>query len=228
MSPFEIIKKVREQTSDIVLFHSACGKDSIVLLDMLSKVFEKVQPVFMYIVKDLEHIQKYIYYAECKYQVKFIQTPHFVLSNILKNGILGIKANPKQKLFTLSKIAQNITENTKIEWQIYGFKQSDGLNRRLMLKTYDCEAISYKSKKAYPLSTFKNIDCLNYIKHFNLIYPQNYGIKDRSSDLNIADPLVLSWVKKFYPNDYMKIINIFPECDVILWRYENQRTEEIV
>lgn len=60
----EIIDDVSKETDSILLFHSLSGKDSIVLLDLCYKKFKRVVVVFMYIVKDLEHIMRYYNYAK--------------------------------------------------------------------------------------------------------------------------------------------------------------------
>jgi 3'-phosphoadenosine 5'-phosphosulfate sulfotransferase (PAPS reductase)/FAD synthetase len=219
MTPIEILKKI--EAKKVLLFHSATGKDSICLLNLSYNLFE-VTPVYMYIIKGLSFVEKYITWAEEKYKVKFIQVPHFMLSYYLRNGTLGIKKNPKQKIFKLLDIAKNVSLNTKINWQIYGFKQSDGLNRRLMLRTYEDQAICRKTKKIYPLTNWKNRDCLKYIENNRLIQPINFGIKERSSGLDISDPIILKWIRNNYLADYHKIVNSFPECDIILWNYEHE------
>ena len=58
------IKELSAQTNEVILFHSATGKDSIALLDLCYPYFSKITCVYMYMVKDLEHINKYIIYAK--------------------------------------------------------------------------------------------------------------------------------------------------------------------
>ncbi|SDE24848.1 sulfate adenylyltransferase subunit 2 [Riemerella columbipharyngis] len=52
------IKALSEKTDRVLLFHSANGKDSIALLEMLSPHFKEIKCVYM--VKNLNHINKYI------------------------------------------------------------------------------------------------------------------------------------------------------------------------
>ena len=61
----DIIKTIAERTDRVILFHSASGKDSIALLDLISPYFKEIVCVYMYVVKDLSHINRYINYA-CK------------------------------------------------------------------------------------------------------------------------------------------------------------------
>lgn len=63
----EIIMDVAKETGEVILFHSLSGKDSIVLLDLLYPHFKRVFCVYMYLVKDLEHINQFYMYAKSKY-----------------------------------------------------------------------------------------------------------------------------------------------------------------
>lgn len=88
----EILNKLREKTDKVILFHSATGKDSICLCDLLSKQFNDVLCVFMCLVKGLEYENRYIAYAEKKYSnIKFIQVPHYALNSFIKVGLFGYK-----------------------------------------------------------------------------------------------------------------------------------------
>lgn len=207
---------------EIILFHSATGKDSIMLLDLLSKNFKRVFCVFMYIVPDLEYEQKYITWAEKKYKnVEFYKTPHYCVYSFIKNGYLGIKKNPNQTLQKISKIDAKIKIKTGIEYSCYGFKKIDGITRRLMLNTYK-NGIFEKTKKIYPLMDLKNSDVLNYIRENDLIKPFNYGTLKPSSGCDISTPEFLLHIKNKYPRDLEKIFKVFPETRVKLFEYENK------
>ncbi len=225
----EIIDEVAKQTDEIILFHSLTGKDSIVLLDLLYPKFKRVICVFMYIVKDLEHANQYYMYAKSKYpNIEFIQVPHYALFNFIKFGYMGCKANPKQKQFRLSEIQEKIKERTGVEWVCCGFKQSDSLNRRLMLRSYTDGkmAINWKTKKFYPLSTYKNRDIIEYIERNNLKRPETYGDNAKSSGQDIASAEYLLYLQRHYPNDLKKIYMQFPACRTIIPQYEAKRNKD--
>ena len=220
----QVIDEVSKQTDEIILFHSLSGKDSITLLDLCYPRFKRVVCVFMYIVKGLDHIEEYYRYAKMKYpNVEFIQVPHYALYSYIKFGFMGCKMNPKQRLWTLSDITEKIRKQTGIEWACYGFKQSDGLNRRVMLRTYTeklglgkYEAISFKSKKFYPLSTYKNADIKAYIAKEHLKAPEAYGGKGQSQGTDITDLNYHLYLKKKYPQDLERIYEVFPMTRVVL------------
>jgi 3'-phosphoadenosine 5'-phosphosulfate sulfotransferase (PAPS reductase)/FAD synthetase len=221
----EIIKELKKKTDEIILFHSATGKDSIVLCDLLSKYFDHIQCVFMYYVKDLDYELRYLTWAKKRYDnIDFYQTPHFAIYSFIKNGYLGIKKNTSIENMTISKIDKLVKEKFNIEWSVYGFKKNDSLTRRIMLNGYQ-NGLYDNTKKAYPIMDMKNDDCLNYISDNNLIKPFNYSNKYQSSGCNLSDPLFLSYLRYKYPDDLRRIFNVFPFCEAILFKYDTYEKE---
>lgn len=217
------IKKIAEQTDRIILFHSGAGKDSIALLNLCYPHFKEITCVYMYIVKDLVHIKKYINWAITKYPgVKFLEVPHYALTSYIRTGYKGIKKDPKQKILSLADINERVRLKAGTEWTIYGFKQSDSMNRCLMLRTYENSIINSPTKKAYPLSEWKNNDVLKYIKMNRLITPIKYGTA-KSQGTAIDDKDFVLWCYKNYSQDYKQIIKTFPEAEVIVFEHLNRR-----
>ena len=205
----DIIKAVAKKTDRVILFHSASGKDSIALLDLISPYFKEIVCVYMYVVKDLSHINRYIKYARKKYpNMKYIQIPHFALYSYRRIGYMGCVKNEKQKLYNMAQLTDIVREKYNIEWAFFGFKQSDSMNRRLMLRTYDMNGINEAQKKCYPLSEYRNKDVLEYISRKSLINPESYGGKHQSSGTDITDINYLLFLRYKYPCDLKKVINL--------------------
>ena len=216
----QIISRLREQTNEVILFHSGTGKDSIMLCDLCSKSFDRVVCVFMYLVKGLDYENRYINWAKKKYpNIEFIQVPHYALGSFIRNGYLGIEKTDKYPKTTISKIDEKIRKKTGLSWSIYGFKKVDGITRRVMLNQTD-NGIYHKTGKCYPLLDLKNSDVLNYIKENDLIEPFNYGTTKPSSGCDISTPEFQAYLKKYYPNDLEKIYAQFPLAKAILFKYE--------
>ena len=223
----KIIEQIAQKTNKVILFHSMSGKDSIALLHLLYPYFEQVTCVFMYVVKDLEHITKYMHYINKKYpKARIIQIPHFAVFSYIKTGHLGYRQNEKQRIYNLSDLTDNIREKTAIEWAFFGFKQSDSMNRRVMLRTYQEQAINEKNKKVYPLSTYKNNDIIEYIKAEKLITPEKYG-NSQSSGTDINDLNYLLFLRNHFPNDLKKVIAEFPLVERKLYEYDYERAKTI-
>lgn len=223
----QTIKQIAQKTNKVILFHSMSGKDSIALLHLLYPHFDQITCVFMYVVKDLEHIARYMHYINKKYpKARIIQIPHFAVFSYIKTGHLGHRQNEKQRLYNLSDLTDNIREKTAIEWAFFGFKQSDSMNRRVMLRTYQEQAINEKNKKVYPLSTYKNNDIIEYIKAEKLITPEKYG-NSQSSGTDINDLNYLLFLRNHFPNDLKKVIAEFPLVERKLYEYDYETTKTI-
>lgn len=223
--PYDIIDKLSDLTGEVLLFHSATGKDSIAILDMLYNRIESITCVFMPLVSGLEYENNYIRWAERKYPgVKFIETPHYALNSFIRNGYLGIKKDPSISKTSISKIDDKIRRATGVNWSVYGFKKIDGLTRRLMLNPLE-DGTNHTTQKCYPLKDWKNKDVLSYISDNHLIPPFNYGTKKPSSGCDISTPEFLSYLKKVYPADLQKIFEQFPLAEAILFKFEQYGKE---
>jgi hypothetical protein len=215
-----IIKNTRELTDSVILFHSATGKDSILLCDILSKNFCNVICCFMYYVKDLEYEHRYIEWAKKTYSnISFIEVPHFAVFSFIKHGYLGIKKE-NVKNVRLKDINDMVIKNTGLEYTVFGFKKQDSIDRRIMLNEIP-SGIS-TTKKVYPLMDQTNNDVLWHIKSRSLITPFSYNNAKPSSGCDISDPTFLRYIKNKYPSDLIKIYETYPYCESILFRYENK------
>lgn len=222
----DIIKSISERTDRVILFHSASGKDSIALLYLISPYFKEVICVYMYVVKDLSHINRYINYACKKYpNVKYVQIPHFGVYSYRRTGYMGCEKNEKQKLYNMAQLTNIIRERFNVDWAFFGFKQSDSMNRRLMLRTYEMNGINEAQKKCYPLSEYKNSDVLAYIGRTGLVKPETYGGKHQSSGTDITDINYLLFLRDNYPDDLKKVLSEYPLVERKLFEYDYERNK---
>lgn len=216
----KIIENLRKETDTIILFHSATGKDSIMLLDVLSKRFTKVFCVFMYIVKDLDYENCYIEWAQKKYSnCEFIKTPHYCLNSFIKHGYLGIAKDETVKNKIPATLHAQIKKLLQQDWLVFGFKKIDGITRRSFLNKAYQNGININTKKGFPLMDLKNSDVLKYISDNNLIEPFNYGTNKPSSGCDISTPEFLFYIAQKYPFDLKKIYEQFPFTEINLFKY---------
>jgi len=216
-----IIRSVSEKSDRAILFFS-CGKDSLALLDIMHPYFKEIVCVFMYFVKDLEHTDKYLRWAKTKYGNATIkQVPHWNLTYILRSGMF-CAPNPKVKLMKLADIDNAIRANTDIDYSFFGMKKADGMNRRLMLNTYE-NGIS-NTNKVYPLQDWTNSDILMYCEQKRLPKPIRYS-KNASGGVGFNLDCYL-YLREHYPNDLQKILKTFPLSEKILIDYDNKNQSE--
>lgn len=218
-----VIRQVASCTDRAILFHSASGKDSIALLDMMHPHFKEIVCVYMYVVKGLRHIGRYLNYAAGRYpKARIVQIPHFGVFSDIRTGYMGRAKNQDQKLYTMADLTDLVREKEGIEWAFFGFKQSDSMNRRLMLRTYRDSAVNEQQRKCYPLSTYRNADVLRYIRAHDLIAPESYS-RAQSSGTNITDVNYLLFLREKYPDDLEKVISTYPLTERILYEHDYKK-----
>ena len=201
-----------KQSSCIIM--CSLGKDSLVTLDLVYPHFERVVCVFMYFVKDLDHINGWIRWVKKKYpKVEFMQVPHWNLTYILRGGLYCVP-NPKVKLWNLSKTIEALRLKTNCYYVFLGMKKADGMNRNLMLKGY--EANGYENKGlVYPLASWTQKDVLAYMKQKRLPQPVRYSSK-AGGGVGFSEE-TFTWLEKHYPQDLQKIYKVFPMSERILF-----------
>lgn len=221
LSAQKSIDRVRENTDSALLFCSF-GKDSLVLLDLLYPRFKRILCVFMYFVKDLEHINRWIRWAQAKYpKAEFIQVPHWNLTYILRSGMYCVP-NPNVKLMKLADVVKSMRLKTGIEYCFLGMKKADGMNRRLMLNTYEDNGYENKGL-VYPLADWTQKDILSYMKQHGLPEPVRYSLK-ASSGVGFNEDCML-WLRRNYPQDLEKIYKVFPMAERVLYEYDRKQEE---
>ena len=209
------IDLIRVKSNEALLFLSL-GKDSLVLLDLIYPKFDRIVCVFMYFVKNLEHINRWINWTKAKYpKIEFVQVPHWNLTYILRGGLYCVP-NPKIKLLKLADVVSAMRLKYGIYYTFLGMKKADGMNRRLMLKGY----VGYENEGlCYPLADWTQKDILAYMKQKGLPEPVRYS-KKASGGVGFNLDCFL-WLRENYPQDLNKIIQTFPMSERILFEYDN-------
>lgn len=219
LETYRYIEAVADKSKSCILFLSL-GKDSLVLLDLIYPKFDRIVCVFMYFIKDLEHISRWINWTKAKYpKIEFVQVPHWNLAYILRGGLYCVP-NPKVKLLKLADVVKAMQLTHGVYYTFLGMKKADGMNRRLMLKGY--EANGYENNgMVYPLADWNQRDILAYMKQHNLPEPIRYSLK-ASSGVGFNLDCML-WMEKNYPQDLQRIYKVFPMAERVLWEYNNQQ-----
>lgn len=217
MTPIESATKtidlIAAKTSSVMLMCSL-GKDSIVTLDMIYPRFERIVCVFMYFVKGLEHIERWVRWCKARYpRIEFVQIPHWNLTYILRSGLYCVP-QPNVKLLKLADVIASLRLKYGIYYTFLGMKKADGMNRNLMLKGY--EECNYENNGlVYPLADWNQKTILAYMRQHQLPQPVRYSLKASSGvGFNID---CLSWLEKNFPQDLQLIYKTFPLCERVLW-----------
>lgn len=213
----KIIEKVKGFTQEVIVSFS-CGKDSIVCLDLCVKNFKKVFPYFLFHIPGLSFQEQYLKYVEKKYGIEILRLPHFELGKFLKKAAFR---NPSLLAMDCPAASPNEIENyvrseTKVDWVCHGYKISDSPLRGARIKK--CGGVEEKFKRFFPAAHFNDAAVWNYIRNNKILIPADYSLFKRS--FGFLEPRELSEIKKKFPEDYLRIKEIFPHVEAIIKRGE--------
>lgn len=228
----DCIDFVRSQTDTCILMCSL-GKDSIVTLDMIAPRFKRVVACFMFFVKGLEHIERWIRWVQARYpNVEFVQIPHWNLTYILRSGPY-CTPHPNQKLLKLADVEKALRLKYGMQWVFLGMKKADGMNRNLMITRFK-DSHYTDNYQAYPLAEFSQKQILSYMRMHNIPEPVQYGLVTSGDDATVGkasngigfNKECLLWMRKNFPNDCERIFSVFPLARRVLLEYDYQRQKE--
>jgi 3'-phosphoadenosine 5'-phosphosulfate sulfotransferase (PAPS reductase)/FAD synthetase len=226
MTPYQhtamTLKYLREQSPEVILFYSG-GKDSVVLLDLISPYFDKIHCIFMDFVPDMDHLKPFKKWVERYKNAELTVFPHWMTSYYMKHNYYSFPRPGKKQIrvFKQVDVEEKAKKLTGCEWIVFGHKMADSMVRRLMLKGYKFNAINQSGKKIYPLSMWSKKQVVSYIEMKSLIKPVEYGRKN-SNGLDLTLDVFL-WLQKYHPGDLQKILNVFPLAEKILFEHEHTK-----
>lgn len=207
--------KTQASVTDSVIVGFSGGKDSIVTLDLCFRYFKNVVPFFMYLVPDLEFQEQMLRRYEKKYNTEIIRLPHFEVSEFLKYGSFTM-ADWNVDVVGINDTYAFLREQTGIHWIAAGERCADSIVRNAMIKKSG--SIDYKRGRFYPLAYWKKNEVLQYIKQKKLyLSPEQKQIGFSFRSLAGSE---LAVIKELYPNDYKKILKVYPFAEAGVKRFE--------
>ena len=207
--------KTQASVTDSVFVGFSGGKDSIVTLDLCFRYFKNVRPFFMYLVPDLEFQEKMLRWYENKYDTEIMRIPHFECSDFLKYGSFTM-ADWNVDIVGINDTYAYLREKTGFHWIAAGERCADSIVRNAMIKKSG--SIDYKRGRFYPLAYWNKKEVLQYIKQKKLYLSREQreiGFSFRSLAGN-----ELAIIKEMYPDDYEKILRVYPFAGAGVERFE--------
>lgn len=210
---FDPIKSQSTITDSVIVGFSG-GKDSIVTLDLCFKYFKNVKPFFMYLVPGLSFQENMLKRYEDRYKTEIIRIPHFECSNFLKYGSFTL-ADWGVDIVGINDTYAYLRDLTGIHWIAAGERCADSIVRNAMIKKSG--SIDYKRGRFYPLAYWKKNDVLQYIKYKKLyLSPEQKKLGFSFRSLAGSE---LAVIKEHYPDDYAKILRVYPFAGAGVERY---------
>lgn len=207
--------KTQSRVTDSVIVGFSGGKDSIVTLDLCFRYFKRVVPFFMYLVPGLEFQEKMLRWYENKYKTEIIRIPHFEVSEFLKYGSFTLYDH-NVDVVGITDTYEYIRQKTGIHWIAAGERCADSIVRNAMIK--QSGSIDYKRGRFYPIAYWKKNDVMQYIKLRRLyLSPEQKKLGFSFRSLAGSE---LAVIKENYPEDYKKILKIYPFAEAGVVRYQ--------
>jgi hypothetical protein len=197
-------------SKNCVLFFSG-GKDSVVVLSLLQKVYpkDKINLVFMPFTDGLAETELVTKIAgNLGYSVNLYR--HWIYFAGKAGGIYCHKEGVKKSIFDIyAEVRADFGSDIPI---FYGAKKSDGIWRRLVTGK------GKENRGIYaPVYEWSKYDILSYIRKNRLDYLKQEG--DRVSGVDLSDKYLV-WAYENQRQSYDAIKKEFPFIDVVIKRHE--------
>lgn len=195
-------------TTKILTSYSG-GKDSLAVLQLCLEAGFECQAFFMYFLPGLECEEKLIRVAEKQLGVKVWRYQHPDNVMYLKYGMYCDITKQALALpnLRIPDIENKAREDSGIRWIASGHRKMDSLERRAMLS--QCNMRDYAGQRLYPIGEWSEKEVYQYLRHRKLPVPHKFG-GGQTSGINLLYVQRILWLKDNYPEDYAKILRVFP------------------
>lgn len=207
--------KTMSKISDSVLVAFSGGKESVVVLDMCFRYFKHVQPFFQYAVPGLSFNEKLLTWYENKYNTEIIRLPIETTGTMFRYGIYTIP-DPTFPVVSETDVWNYVRHETGIWYVAGGERINDSMMRRARIK--HSGTIDELQGRMFPVAMWKTQEIYDYIKHHKLFLAKEQKVLKHS--LRIFHPEDLLYIQKNLPDDYDRILHMFPLAGAIIKKAE--------
>lgn len=214
--------KTQAKVTDSVIVAFSGGKESVVTLDLCCRYFKNVKAFFMYIVPGLSFQEKTLLWYEDKYGLEIERIPHMDVSEFFHYGSFRIP-DYSFPIVSINDIYRYMRLKNNMWWIAAGERINDSIVRRAMMKKSG--SIDKQRGRFYPVSAWKKSEIIQYIKYHKLYL----GLDSRKlgfSFKSLAGKELLL-LKEQFPNDYRKVLSLYPFAEAAVKREEVHGEKQI-
>lgn len=219
-----MLREVHSRTDRVIVALSG-GKDSLVTLDLCVREFgANVSAFYMYLVKDMRCVETTVRWCEKHYGITVHRLPHWMLGLAYKNATYMPHRTGASEWrdMRLGDVEQLARKKSGAEWIAYGHRMADSIERVGMLKRIS--GFDEKGSRAYPLWAWNEAAVVAYLRAKKIPAPPKLTILKRSMTGVSFNIDMLLAIRDKFPDDYAKILEVFPLADAKIARHEMQKT----
>lgn len=231
-------------TPSLLLFYSG-GKDALGCLEAARQAdcFERIEGVYMYLVKGLEVVEAHLYNVARRYRMRVHAMPHFHLAYLIKNHqwspawsekTLALRIptfrdmEARAKKLSTAPLVPGGDPQLPINWTAWGWRATDGPHRRGLLMQYakDYESGIFAQARAprtFPIWQWNDRQTYAFLRANKVPLPHRLGTF-RTSGVGIR-PDVLLQIRAEFPMDYARILEVFPYAEALVHRETIRRSK---
>jgi 3'-phosphoadenosine 5'-phosphosulfate sulfotransferase (PAPS reductase)/FAD synthetase len=221
----QLLRDVHAVTDKVMVGLSG-GKDSLATLDLCVSEFgaTNVSCFYMYLVKGLDCVEQTLRWCERRYKIEVHFFPHWQLGLAYKYAAFmphrtGASEWRDMRLIDVEAAARAETGAT---WIANGHRMTDSIERVGMLTKN--KGIDRVGHRVYPLRRWNEASVVAYLRAKKIPPPPRLTILKRSmSGVSFQEDVLLA-IKQRYPDDYARILEVFPYLHAKLVRLEFQKT----
>ncbi|VTT98922.1 Putative phosphoadenosine phosphosulfate reductase OS=Neisseria meningitidis serogroup A (strain WUE 2594) GN=NMAA_1611 PE=4 SV=1 [Gemmataceae bacterium] len=210
-----------------VLLAFSGGKDSIAAWLAMRGHFERIVPVYYYLVPDLGFVERGLRYYEEWFETPVVRVPHPSLHRMLSNfvfqppersrcEVLDAAGLPALDYDLLRKAVGEDKLGDGRAWIAVGTRACDSPARRMAFNKWG--GAREKIRTFYPVWDWNKARVVETIRDSGVKLPPEYRVFGRSFDG--VDFRFLHGIKRHWPDDYAKILEWFPLAELELKRHE--------
>ena len=226
----DLCSHIHRVTGDTVILSFSGGKDSVGAYIQLKRHFGNVVPVYMYTVPGLKFVEDSLRYYEQVMGRHILRFPHPSLFRLLNNLILQspehcqIIERADLPIYDYDALFQVVREVYGISDDAYvatGVRARDNLVRWASIKTHG--PMNPTRRQFYPIFDWDKARLLKEIFDSKIDISVEYPLFGRSFDG--LDYRSVAIIKEEFPDDYERIMELFPLVDLEVMRYTFRQEE---
>ena len=206
-----MLEEASAKHNGAVLVSFSGGKDSLCVLDLCMRSFQRVEAFYMAFIPGLEVVERELDKARERYGIKIHTYLHWDAGEALKAGVFCNSHNSLLDLppWKLRDVYNSAMAETGITCVATGMKASDGRARRQYF------ANTQYQDTVYPLKGWSKFDVLAFMQARKIELPPSSGANYPSVGRDVRS---LLWLHDNYPRDFKRLCAVFPYAEAVVWR----------